>query len=168
MSIKWISCGLIFLACLALASEGCGALRRRERCLTELDGLLTAFLGEIRFGMQPLPVLLERMGERPSGGGFQAAAKELAKRDGRSAGECFRAGVGGSYPELTNEDRQVLLALGEGLGNCDRETQCRQIEAVQDRLRTQQLAARERRAKNTRLYWGLGILGGLFLVLLFM
>ena len=60
MSIKWIGCGLIFLACLALASEGCGALRRRERCLTELDGLLTAFLGEIRFGMQPLPVLLER------------------------------------------------------------------------------------------------------------
>lgn len=164
--IKLLGCVMILFACLGIASGGCKRLKERVQTLERLEDLLAVFSGEVRYGMRPLPQLFERLGRMEGGAGFAAASREMELRDGRGAGECFCAGMKEGYPDLPGEDLCVLLTLGEGLGVCDGETQCRQIDAVRERLGVQCEKARETAMKNTRLYQGLGLLGGLFFILL--
>lgn len=164
--IKLLGCALILFACVRIAACFCRGLKERVQCLDQLDRLLTVFSGEVRYGLRPLPQVFESLGGQAGGEGFARAAEQMNRRDGRSARDCFYAGAQGAYPALTEEDAAILLALGDGLGTCDGDTQCRQIEAVRERLALQRQTAREAAVKNTRLYQGLGLLGGLFLILL--
>ena len=164
--LKLLGTVFILFASLQLGLAKSRKLHARVQCLDRLDSLLVQFLGEIRFGLRPLPEIFEKLGNQPDGEGFALAAKEINLRDGRSAKECFFFAIENSYPLLTNEDKLVLLSLGEGLGACDNATQCRLIESVIEELAVKRRAAQEFAMKNGRLYQGLGITGGLFLILL--
>ena len=164
--IKLLGCAMVLFSCMQIAAGNCKKLRDRVRCLDRIESLLTVFSGEVRYGMRPLPELFERLGRLEGGLGFARAAQEMSLRDGRGAGDCFCSGFQEAYSVLTEEDLSVLLTLGEGLGACDGETQCRRIESVRERLQVQQKIAQDTAAKNTKLYQGLGLLGGLFLILL--
>ena len=114
----------------------------------------------------PFPKIFERLGNQSGGEGFALAAREMNLRDGRSANSCFCTAIQSAYPLLTQEEKTVLLSLGEGLGTCDHNTQCRLIESVIRELAVKRKLAEEFAAKNGKLYRGLGITGGLFLILL--
>lgn len=164
--LKLIGAFFILFSALQLGLLKSRRLHQRVQCLEQLKGLLNQFLGEVQFGLRPLPDIFERLGNQPGGEGFALTAQEMKLRDGRSAGNCFYSAIEASYPLLSQEDKETLLALGEGLGACDNATQCRLIESVIRQLEVRQQSAREFAVKNGRLYQGLGLTGGLFFILL--
>lgn len=164
--LKFIGSLLILLATFQLGVSQSRKLHLRVQCLEQLEGLLTQFLGEVQFGLRPLPQIFERLGNQAGGEGFALTAQEMMLRDGRSAKQCFCDSIKKCYPLLNQEDKETLLALGDGLGACDNHTQCRLIESVIRQLEGRQKTAREFALKNGKLYQGLGLTGGLFLILL--
>ncbi len=164
--LRLIGAFFILFSALQLGLLKSRRLHQRVQCLEQLMGLLNQFLGEVQFGLRPLPDIFERLGKQSGGEGFALTAQEMKLRDGRSARSCFHSAINASYPLLSQEDKETLLALGEGLGACDNSTQCRLIESVIRRLEVRQQSAREFAVKNGRLYQGLGLTGGLFFILL--
>ncbi len=164
--LKFIGALFILFSAFQLGLYQSRRLYKTVQCLEQLKGLLTQFLGEVQFGLRPLPQIFERLGNHPGGEGFALAAHQMNLRDGRSAKSCFCSAIEASYPLLHSEDKETLLSLGEGLGACDHHTQCRLIESVICELEARQQTAREFAAKNGKLYQGLGLTGGLFLILL--
>ncbi len=164
--LKLIGALFILFSALQLGLFQSRRLHQRVQCLGQLNHLLYQFLGEVQFGLRPLPEIFERLGNQSGGEGFALTAQEMKLRDGRSARSCFHLAINASYPLLNQEDKEALLSLGEGLGACDNTTQCRLIESVIRQLEVRQQDAREFAVKNGRLYQGLGLTGGLFLILL--
>ncbi|MBE7042769.1 MAG: hypothetical protein E7399_04655 [Ruminococcaceae bacterium] len=163
---KLIGSCLILFAALKLGILQSHKLSMRVRCLEQLEHLLTRFLGEVQFGLRPLPQIFEKLGSQPGGEGFFLAAQEMSLKDGRTAKSCFCSAIETSYPLLHQEDKEPVLSLGEGLGTCDHDTQCRLIESAIKELSEKRRLAEEYAAKNGKLYQGLGITGGLFLILI--
>ena len=153
-------------AALALGFFQSKQLYLRVRCLEQIRGLLVQFSGEVRFSLRPLSETFRRLGTHPGGEAFSLTADLLDLRDGRSAEECFQESVKKSYPFLLSQDKELLCTLGEGLGICDHDTQWRMIESVIHNFEIREQFAKESAQKNSKLYRGLGLAGGLFLILL--
>ena len=157
---------LILGSALALGFSKSKQLYLRVHHLEQIKRLLIQFSGEVRFGLRPLSETFRRLGTHPGGEVFSLTADSLDLRDGRTAEECFCDAVTESYPFLSNQDKELLCTLGEGLGICDHETQWRIIESVIHNFELREQHAKEIARKNGKLYRGLGLAGGLFLILL--
>lgn len=165
---KLIASALVLVASFQIGLGQSRKLTQRVQCLEQLEHLLILFLGQVKFGLRPLGEIFESLGKEDGGEVFLFAFQEMERRDGRSARDCFCSAVNTAYPLLTKEDTAVLLSLGEGLGVSDNQTQCRLIESVMAELTARRKQAQEYAAKNSKLYQGLSITGGLFLILLFL
>lgn len=70
-----------------------------------------------------------------------------------------------SFGELTPSDQSALTPLFESLGNAEAFSQHELIQAVRDSVELQINEARDAVAKNRRLAYSLGVIGGLALFL---
>lgn len=165
---KFVGSVCILFSAVRLGAIKSQTLRTRIRYLKLLEHLLILLLGEVQFSLRPLSEIFETLGKQEGGEGFAVAAQEMSLRDGRSAKECFHSAIESAYPFLETEDKNVLLSLGEGLGICDCATQCRIIESVTAAITEQRKRTEEFAFKTIKLYRGLSIAGGFFLILLFL
>ena len=131
--------------------------------------ILELFISEIAYGEAALPECCLRVGERveePYRGALLRVCEAMEKRESGFR-ECFRENMAKALEKLpVNErEKESFLGLGDCCGLEENRMQIRAIEQYRDRLET---AIGQREAgmeKQGKLAAGLGILCGLFLVI---
>ena len=159
---------LIAAGC-ALAGESCCArLRIRALSLERCEALAQALGEELRYTMAPVEILMTSLGERQqfSPLGFLRRCACLC-----TAGEAFPKAWKRAVTEeaerlaLSREDLELLLPWGEFLGAADLESQLGQLKLAGLSLGRQREDARQRWRTLGKLYSTLGVLGGVFAVI---
>ena len=151
-----------------LGFRGAAALGEQAAALRDLEAGLALLARELALDAPPLPRLMDRLSERCRGParalfqGCRAALDRLGEEDLPSAW----AGLVEGLDSLDGEARDCLLPLGDTLGRCGWEDQCRAAEAVRDRLSALARQAEEDGRRRGRVCRALGLSGGAFLVIL--
>ncbi len=99
---------------------------------------------------------------------FKNTADNLRSKTGLTACEAWEASIRQNLgsTSLTKEDKAVLTGFGNMLGCSDRNGQVSNINMTIEKLKLQESKAEEIRKKYGSMYYKLGILGGLAIVIL--
>lgn len=169
---------VIGLICMIAGGAGVGysmsvQVGRRYRQLQALQRMVAFLMGEITYGNTPLPEALKHAAERmeePFASFLNELAKEMMKFPSKTFAELFSQNVyhhlkGSS---LDKKDLEMLCHMGTSLGYLDRDMQLRTLQLYETELNQEVVAAYETMPGRQKLYQTLGIMGGLFLVILFL
>lgn len=127
--------------------------------------------GEIRYAKTTLPEAFQHVGMRaaPSCRSFfGATGNRMEQLEHRSVKEAMQSCAKENLKNLClkREDLERLYRLGEQLGYLDQEMQIKGIEFYIEQQRTARKDAEREYREKERVYHCLGIMGGLFLVIL--
>lgn len=157
---------LLFVGCSGWGFSYARTFSKRVEELEALEGLFAHLEGEIRYALRPLPSALEELGNYPLGQLFAETAAQLQHSTELTASRAYLHALHGADLHLKKEDYRVLESLAPSLGICDHQTQQDRITALRKRLELQSRLAREDCGKYQRLAGCLGVLGGVFLLIL--
>lgn len=174
MALKWMGSLLVMLGAGGFGIWSALQWRERLRLLEKLRQMIYFLKGEITYSHAPLAEGLERVGKRengPLGRLFTSAAQGICRQEGESFQEIWRREVEAlSSPQvrlpLTREDVKQLTGLGEHLGYLDVDMQERTLKLYLEQLDLSIGYLRENQREKCRLYTSLGIMGGIFLVIM--
>lgn len=163
--------------CLILGSStaiGFFFSRRLEERIEELETikrLLILLRGEIKYNHATLAEGFHTIGERmknPYGIILSAVSDEMKRMDGQTLAQIWekRLREGLKESALSQEDRERLISFGGQLGYLDIEMQQNTIELYLEQVQEEILQARESMKRNGRLYRTMGVVMGIFLVIL--
>lgn len=98
-----------------------------------------------------------------SAGIFKECGEMLQNRQGYCVSDAWEISVEkhANNTFLNNEDKEILLSIGLGLGQYDSESQSRSIKLICSQLEVQEKKAQEQIAKSSKMYKNLGILAGI-------
>ncbi|WP_051569063.1 stage III sporulation protein SpoIIIAB [Alkaliphilus transvaalensis] len=171
MMIKMIF-SIIIIICSTLVGEiYANAYRQRTNLLSQLILTLQMLETEIVYASTPLPYLLQSVAKRSKieiAYLLEETAEILLKKEGYTFSEAWRKGIelAKNKSELRKEDIELLISLGNNLGNSDRDNQVKHIQLTMEELRRNYQEAIDLQHKNVKLYKSLGILGGIAIVVI--
>ena len=149
------------------------AMREKYRLqeLEELERGLLYMQGQISYLSAPLAEALEGVSwkmEGQIGGIFQKAAEKLRGRQVESAEVAWIEvwQEAGEQTFLSQEDKAAVLLLGKSLGYLDKTQQESSIRLLLRYIEEARQQGRTRLEKNGKLYYGLGCLSGLLMVVI--
>lgn len=174
MAFKWLGSLLVLFAAGGFGVWSAMQWRERLRLLEKLRQMIYFLKGEITYSHAPLAEGLERVGKRepgPLGKLFTLVAESICRQEGESLREIWRREVETlSSPcvrlPLTSEDLEQLTGLGEHLGYLDVDMQERTLSLYLEQLDLSIAYLRDNQREKCRLYTSLGIVGGMFLVII--
>ena len=173
MAFKWLGSLLVLFAAGGFGVWSAMQWRERLRLLEKLRQMIYFLKGEITYSHAPLAEGLERVGKRdpgPLGTLFTSAAEGICRQEGESLQEIWKRQVmnlntdSGPIP-LEQEDLEQLAHLGEHLGYLDVDMQERTLKLYLEQLDLTIDYLRQNQREKCRLYTSLGIMGGMFLVI---
>lgn len=137
--------------------------------LEELERAIHLLQSQIAYLSAPLPEVLESISwktEGAIGAAFQEAAEKMAARDGATAESIWEAvwRKQAVHTFLNGEDLEALLLFGRSLGYLDKAQQEGSIRLFLRYIEGSLEQGRKRLEKNGRLYYGMGGLSGLLIV----
>lgn len=142
----------------------------RLRILMELEKILHYLYGEIEYSCCDMIEILDKLMIR--GGYFQKLWKELSialqRYDGKCFSECWAEALGKQEEiqrNMTREDKEFLVEIGENLGNLDRNTQLHTLEIFQERVHEKIYQTRVEYRERAKVSMVVGITAGFFLTL---
>lgn len=162
--VMFSSCGIGFL----FARE----IYKRKEELEEQYSLLKMMLGDIRYTRASFPESVDKAGKRHRGS-YSAWLEELSKQMEASPGVTIAdiwkgaADAGLYQSSLTKEDRQRFMEFGELLRVPERENVITGFELYLSELEEEIDRIRSVITVKTKLYRSMGILIGIFIVVLF-
>lgn len=145
-----------------------GQLRRRVRTLERLRASLVWLEEELTFRLSPLPGLLERLGREQSGAVglfFQDALAGLRRDPEEGLRQSWRQAMVNRLDFLKEEERQVLVEVGQTLGRYDVKAQRQALVQAAGRLDTIRARAEEDARRLGRVYIALSLAAGAAVVL---
>lgn len=142
----------------------------RLRELEEIERGILLMKNQISYLGTPLAALLEQISwktEGVAGQAFQDIAVKMEERQGDSAEEIWESTwlEVGKRSYLTAVDLEELTAFGRTLGFLEKEQQEGSIDMLMHYLQEKQERIKKRLDKNGRLYYSMGVLSGLLLVI---
>lgn len=149
-------------------SGAVGGLRRRAQALEELHSGLIWLEEELAFRMAPLPQLLEQLGKDRHGEVgrfFQETAKGLEQDPEGGLYQSWRQAMVRHLPLLRQEERQMLLEVGQTLGRYDAQTQRQALSRGARRLTVFRDEARGEVKRLGKVYAALSLAGGAAVIL---
>ena len=171
MIVKLIGACLLIPGCSGLGFWYAGHYRRHVEMVEQLRKMLFLLKGQILYANAPLEEAFRKVGEKSAGSlseFFRAVADRIEMQEGEAFFEIWKEEVDRIKPEvpLDKKDRRELLAFGEHLGYLDRDMQERTILLYLEQLDLVIEDGRANQKDKSRLYTSLGIMGGLFLVII--
>lgn len=168
MWLKTLGLILVIASCSGIGAEAVHRLRERLRLLETLRRMASHMKGEILYANVPLAEALYRTGKRNKGAAgelFIAIATELEQETGESFEAVWRAKAGkfAAGSVLNKKEQEQLLRFGESLGYLDRDMQEKAILFYLEDLEHSIETLRKEESEKSRLFFGMGILSGLFL-----
>ena len=173
MLLKYLGAALILISAPGLGMYLAGQWKERLRLLEKLRQMIYFLKGEITYSHAPLAEALERVGRRsggPLGDMFVRAAERICTQEGESlqeiwSGETRTMAAGAKNLPLTRTDLEQFTALGEHLGYLDVDMQERTLLLYLEQLDLSIEYLQAHRQEKCRLYTSLGVMGGIFLVI---
>lgn len=171
MVFKIIGGALVIAASSGLGFWMAGQWKEHLKAVEQLRKMIFLLKGEIIYANAPLEEAFHHVGKRAEGALGQMFM-EVAVRIGNQNGEPFytmwkdEIDKLGKNACLSEKDKQELMGLGEHLGYLDLEMQERNILLYLEQLDMSVDYLREHQREKSRLYASLGVMGGLFLVIL--
>lgn len=162
---------LIFSGCTGLGLWYREQLLGRIKLLRTMSGILEMLMSEIRYGKATLPEccreLVSRV-EEPFRGAFEQIYEETSKEERTSFQEVFGEQMQQAFEKLPlkKEDREVFLTPFCGQGFMDRQMQLQSIEQSLMQLKETIRIQSEEQREKCRLAVGLGVMSGLFLIII--
>ena len=171
---KWLGAVLILCSSTGLGFKTASDRRQALRLLETLRQMILFLKGEITYRRCGLEEALEQVGKREKGELsrlFLDTADAIRGQGGESFCQIWRKNLenffrSGQGRLLSKEDRERLEELGEHLGYLDVEMQEKTLLLYLERLESRIRVFRGSIRESCRLCTGLGVMGGLFLVIL--
>ncbi|MBE5962664.1 MAG: hypothetical protein E7256_15015 [Lachnospiraceae bacterium] len=169
--IKILGCVLIIGSSTGMGFLFGSEIKKRIEDLKSAKTFAILLSGDIRYAKTALPEALSNVARRHEGrlGPFlKKVAKELDSYSGTSLYEIWKRAVKEelSKTSLTAKDKENLLHLGESLGNLDKDTQVTTIEWYIAQVEEDMKAVSADAKEKIKLYRSLGVLAGIFVVVL--
>jgi len=158
------SCGIGFLCA--------GEITKRKKELEEQYTLMRLILGDIRYMRATLPEAINKAIIRHQGSYaefLRTTADMLAEAPGISLSDIWKRAVGKSLQQssLNESDKQMLKSFGESLSVADRENVMLCFEQYISELKEEINDISRVAGTKIKLYRSLGVLAGVFIVVLF-
>lgn len=162
----------ILAGCTGMSYLQCTGLTRRLSALREFYQLLMKISADIRCMGEPLPQVMENVGK--SAGPvyqpfFEAVARDMLNGENQTFSQIWGRNLDKylSASALKATDLSLIRELGNMLGSHDRKMQISVLELFCSRLDGEIHKSAEAMDNQKRVYGGLWVLGGIFLVVLF-
>lgn len=171
--VKVIGLGLVVLGCTAMGMSAGSEMERRIRELRELLKLLELLEGEIGYAHAVLTEGFRHAARRmrkPYAVFLENMADHMDELRGDALRDIFAQHVREDLKDasLLEADREGLVGFGEQLGNLDVRMQLAAIALYREQLTQAHAQAQEEWKRDSKLYRCLGLMGGLFLAVLFL
>lgn len=130
---------------------------------------LTMLESEIKFSLTPLSDAFMKIGNTIGyevGGALKSTADMLNMRTGETAAHAWETSINSRFLPLNKEDLDILLSFGKSLGISDCENQIKNIQLTVEGLKRNLTSASEESMKNKKIFTNLGVLFGIFIVIL--
>lgn len=169
--LKFAGAALVLIATTGFGITFASDLQRRIAQLRYLKKIMLMLRGEIKYAKAPLPEAFRSIGRRvkpPFSDFLKVVAEELSGLQGKTFQEVWESAVAGCLEEtrLTKGDKSCLIKLGENFGYLDEDMQLGTIDLYLEQLELEIGQAEQSVESKSRVYHCLGVLGGLFAVIL--
>ena len=169
--IKLIGAVLVLVSAYAIGSLLALQVKEREKWLKDMKTALYLLMGELEYRQMPLPEALEMVGNRHGGrlsAFFQVLSMELRKKEGFTMQELWKkiAEPALSESPLSKEQKEDFAELGLYFMEADKETRRSSLDFYLKRLEEDIITLREKGGDKAYLCRTLGMLGGIFLLIL--
>jgi len=163
-------CGTIIAGCGYLGLLLADTFKKRVVQLEELQNVLLGLEFDIGFMNLPLGEALLRCGDRAKGGirdVMMYVCDRLTEDRCHNMQGVWKRALDRFSQELylTAEDKKILIDFSKALGGGDSEREINNIKMTSARLAVAERDARELAKRNTKMYRGLGLLVGIFIVI---
>lgn len=169
--IKLIGACMVMVGCMGLARCRIRKDKNRRLLLSNLQKLFVMLHSEIQFrNLTLLEAFLQirRRIDRQLATFLTEIEEEWMQRKGESVGDIWKVCVSRNFNDscLKKEDIVWIEEIGEGLGSFDRAEQIRHIELLLKYLEDELVTCEEVVRESERLYKAMGLLGGIFIIVL--
>lgn len=143
-----------------------GLLKKRVNLLEAAIAALGVLEGELSYGMLAPDEAVFRMEQYESLSelAFLPQCAALC-RQGSPFPNAWKKSLETQRSELSKEDTAILCALADTIGQCDLESQIAAIRQAKELLAVQLRQARTRCESHTKIYHTMGVLSGIFIVI---
>lgn len=168
--MKIVGCILIMCSTSGMGYLYAGEVKRRQEDLKATRSVALLLRGDIRYAQTPLPEAFENVAKRHEGRLLEflcEVAARLKERNGLSFAEIW--GQAESYlsdTSLTKKDKLLLHQLGESLGYLDKEMQLNTIDLFLSQTEESIAELSKEMVTRMRLYRSIGIMAGIFVVII--
>jgi len=171
MLFKWILCIFILLAGVGIGQLKAKSYDNRVYHLHELITTLKVLESEMKYRLDPLPVLFLRVSKIKDGMSrslLETAGLLLQNQASRDLPDIWMEAVETAYMEsaLNKEDKRIIADLGIELGKTDMESQYGMFLRTYSLLEAQVAEAIEEKKTKGKMYKSLGSAIGVLIVIL--
>lgn len=169
--LREIGLGMIFFTCSAIGTTAAREMKRRIQSLYDLQEAMIMIQGEIRYTNATLPEAFGHVAYYTTSSCssfFKSAGNMMNQLEHKSAKDVIQYCAEKQLKNkgLKKEDLERLYRMGDQLGYLDREMQIKGIEFYIEQQKSACKDAEKEYKEKERVYHCLGIIGGLFLVIL--
>lgn len=170
--MKIIGMILVITSCSGLGLIYSTRLKKRVEDFIRYKKALILLKNEINYSVTPLPEAFEYVGKKIEGhigNYFTVISEELKKKISGNINTIFKEHAFRELEEtcLNKKDIENIVSFSSNLGVLDKESQLNniklQIEVVEEEINN----AREDESKNGNLFKTLGVLAGIFIIIIF-
>ncbi len=162
--MKLLGCILLLTTSAVCGTLAANRLHAHTRRLQLLIRLVNDMMQRLRYALPTVDSLIAELCAQPCYRTLSVLqAYEQTSPDMAFTDRFSEAVAAASYSE---EEKSILLQIGTTLGSTDLEGQLSALTLCKTRLESLLLAATERQQTHATLYRSMGLLGGLFLVIL--
>jgi len=169
--VKLIGAILVLVSAYAIGSLLALQVKEQEKWLKDIKTALFLLMGELEYRQMPLPDALAIIGKRHGGrlsSFFMSLSEELRKKEGFSLQELWKKSAVKALKDcpLKAEQKEEFEDLGLYFMEADKDTRRSSLEFYLNRLEEDIVSLRDTGADKAYLCRTLGMLGGIFLLIL--
>ena len=169
--VKLVGAVLVLVSSCAIGALLALQVKEQEKWLKDIKTTLFLLLGELSYRQMPMPDAMELVGIRHSGrmkDFYLGMTEELQKKNGLSLQELWQkhALVSLKDSPLNGSQKEEFAELGLCFSETDKETRKNSLDFYLTRLEEDIVSLREKGADKAYLCRTLGMLGGIFLLIL--
>ncbi|MBP3570178.1 MAG: stage III sporulation protein AB [Lachnospiraceae bacterium] len=169
--IKLIGAVMVLISAYAIGSLLALRVKEQEKWLKDMKTTLFLLLGELEYRQMPLPDAMERISNRHGGylsAFFQVLSEEMRKKEGYTLQELWYRVAEPVFKNspLSKTQAEEFAELGLYFTESDKKTRREALDFYLNRLEEEIVQLREKGADKAYLCRTLGMLGGIFLLIM--
>ncbi len=170
--LKIVGSMLVIFGCAAMGFYMVERMKKHIGELEQVKKQLMFMEGEIRVGFRPVKDIFAQLEQRTAGNwkAFYAFVQRNIEKDTqKSLDSIWREAIRETLKNslLNQNEKRAWQELGENLGYLDKEMQIALLHICEEHFEEYRLQAEEHMKGNAKIYQTLGIMGGIFLTIIF-